>query len=50
MTWFLTLTINGLLFITPEPFQSEEACLLAAKTAHVGECHAVEIPDPEQPD
>jgi hypothetical protein len=30
--WILAITINGLAFTTIEPFNSEEGCVLAAKT------------------
>jgi hypothetical protein len=29
--WFLLLTVNGLAFMTVEPMNSEESCILAAK-------------------
>lgn len=33
--WFLTVTLNGLLFATVEPMNSEESCVLTAKTAGI---------------
>ena len=40
--WVVAVIINGLTLVTIEPFHSEEACRLAAKTAHIGECLEVE--------
>jgi hypothetical protein len=34
--WFLGIILNGLMFVTLEPFTTREACYLAAKTALVG--------------
>jgi hypothetical protein len=42
--WFLTLTLNGLLLVSPEPFHSEEACKLAVTQAHFGTCE--HVPEP----
>lgn len=36
--WFIIIVLNGLTFVTAQPFNSEEACYLAAQTAHVGKC------------
>jgi hypothetical protein len=48
--WFLALTINGLAFSTIEPFNSEEACILAAKTVGAAKdqftCVSREFPAP----
>jgi hypothetical protein len=50
MIWFLAFAFNGLAVISYEPFNSEEACVLAAKTANVAtfDCLPVETP-PKQP-
>lgn len=44
--WFLAFTMNGLTFSTVEPFHSEEACHMAAKTAGMdrGSYSCVDIP------
>ena len=36
--WVVAVIINGLTFVSLEPFNSQEACELAAVTAHLGEC------------
>lgn len=33
--WFITVVLNGLVLATPEPFWSEEACVLAAHVAGI---------------
>jgi hypothetical protein len=44
--WLIVIVLNGLTFVTAEPFNSAEACHLAAQTAHVGKCIDV---TPQQP-
>jgi hypothetical protein len=45
--WVIVVVLNGLTFVTAgTPFNSAEACHLAAQTAHVGKC--IEI-KPQQP-
>lgn len=36
--WAIVVVINGLTFFTIQPFGSEEACVLAQKTAQLGRC------------
>ena len=46
--WVLAIAINGLLFVSAEPFNSEEACFLAQKTAQLGRCIELETPEATQ--
>lgn len=47
--WFLGIVLNGLAFLSFEPFGSEEACRLAAKQVQMEKFECVEVPDPEAP-
>lgn len=46
--WVILVVINGLTFITPNSFNSEEACFLAQKTAQLGRCIELETPEATQ--
>lgn len=43
--WAIIVVINGLTFFTIQPFGSEEACVLAQKTAQLGRCIELETPE-----
>lgn len=44
--WFVAFSMNGLLFATVEPFNSEEACRLAGEEAHLYQFDCVPVPAP----
>jgi hypothetical protein len=48
MIWFLAFVFNGLAVISYEPFNSEEACVLAAKTANVATFDCLPAPKPKE--
>lgn len=49
LMWFLGIMLNGLLFVTLDPFHSEEACQLGARQAQIEGYRCIEVPDPEEP-
>lgn len=48
MIWFLAFVFNGLHVLSYEPFDSEEACVLAAKQANVAQFDCLPVQPPKE--
>jgi hypothetical protein len=48
MMWFLAFVFNGLAVISYEPFNSEEACVLAAKQANIAQFDCLRNSKPDE--